>query len=182
MELYEQYQHRLTGDWSDIQGHMEFLYTSALERPVMVELGVRSGNSTCALLAAVEKNGLGSLWSVDISEPDVPESWYALKYWHLLVCDDTSTNARLWLPSAIDLLFIDTSHTVAQTLMELELYVPRVRPGGLVLLHDTEWLYPDVQLSGPIGDVAKALDEYCAKTERSWYNRPGSYGMGVIAL
>jgi predicted O-methyltransferase YrrM len=41
------------------------------------------------------------------------------------------------LPRAIDLLFIDTSHEYGPTLAEIETYLPRLAPGGLVALHDS---------------------------------------------
>lgn len=179
-----EYDHRLTGFWSDIQGHMPFLKETAesYDRPVIIELGVRSGQSTSALLAGIAGNG-GELWSCDIDQPSVPEHWRDLPEWHLLVADDLSPEAQAWLPAQCDVLFIDTSHTVEQTLGELRAYVPRVKPGGIVLLHDTEWApQGDEQLAEPGGPVAEALNTYCAETGRSWVNRAGSYGMGVLKV
>ena len=184
-----EYEHRLTGFWSDIQGHMPFLKETAegYAEPVIIELGVRSGQSTSAFLAGIAGNG-GGLWSCDIDQPSVPDHWHGLPQWHLLVADDLSPAAQAWLPAQCDVLFIDTSHTVEQTLGELRTYVPRVRKrnpegreGGVVLLHDTEWApQGDEQLAEPGGPVAEALDVYCAETGRSWVNRAGSYGLGII--
>ena len=178
-----EYDHRLNGFWSDIQGHMPFLRETiaAYDKPVGIELGVRSGQSTSAFLAGIAGNG-GQLWSVDIDEPQVPPHWRDLPEWHLLVADDLSPQAQAWLPAQCDVLFIDTSHTVEQTMAELRLYVPRVKPGGVVLLHDTEWKEPGTMLDAPGGWVTQALDAYCKETGLSWVNRTGSYGMGVIRL
>jgi predicted O-methyltransferase YrrM len=178
-----EYEHRLTGFWSDIQGHMQFLKETAAgySKPVIIELGVRSGQSTSAFLAGIAGNG-GELWSCDVDQPSVPEHWHDLPEWHLLVADDLSPEAQAWLPAQCDVLFVDTSHTVEQTLGELRAYVPRVRPGGVVLLHDTMWADPGEELDEPGGWVAQALDAYCAETGRSWVNRTGSYGMGVVRL
>jgi hypothetical protein len=77
-------------------------------------------------------------------------------------------------------LFIDTSHTVEQTLGELRTYVPRIRPGGVALFHDTEWREPSEMLDEPGGWVKEALDIYCAEAGLEWENRSGSYGMGII--
>lgn len=41
------------------------------------------------------------------------------------------------LPSAIDLLFIDTSHAYQPTLDEIATYVSRLSPKGLIALHDS---------------------------------------------
>ncbi len=176
-----EYDHRLNGFWSDIQGHMSFLKEAAesYDKPVIIELGVRSGQSTSAFLAGIAGNG-GELWSCDIDQPSVPDHWHGLPQWHLLVADDLGAEAQAWLPAQCDVLFVDTSHTVEQTRRELETYVPRVKPGGVVLMHDTEWQAPGTMLDAPGGWVTEALNAYCAETGLSWANRTGSYGLGVI--
>mgnify|MGYP000157936475 FL=1 len=64
MSLYQRYlQHCATQ--SDIQHHLPLLYASA--HGVVVELGTRTGVSTCALLAGVERRG-GHVWSIDIDD------------------------------------------------------------------------------------------------------------------
>lgn len=169
--------------WSDIQGHLEFMReaVAGYAEPVVIELGVRSGNSTSAFLAGAAGNG-GHLWSADRNPPDVPASWRDLPQWHFLQSDDMHPAAAQWLPAACDVLFIDTSHAYEHTLAELRLYVPRVRAGGMVLMHDTHWSAGDGELEDPAGPVARALDEFCAGAGLSWEDRPGSYGMGVIRL
>jgi predicted O-methyltransferase YrrM len=176
-----EYEHRLSF-WSDIGGHMPFLRQTAesYAEPVIIELGVRSGQSMSAFLAGIQGNG-GRLWSVDCDPPQVPAHWHDLPEWRFLQADDVGAQAREWLPQACDLLFIDTSHEFRHTVTELFLHVPRVKPGGIVLLHDTEWAPDgDEQMAEPGGPVAEALDVYCAGTGLSWVNRAGSYGMGVL--
>jgi len=41
------------------------------------------------------------------------------------------------LPKTIDLLFIDTSHEYRDTLNEIAAYLPKLAPGGLIVLHDS---------------------------------------------
>jgi predicted O-methyltransferase YrrM len=158
----------------DIKAQMPVLYAWArLPGVRIIELGVRGGNSTAALLAGLEHSG-GELWSVDIAEPGTPAEWNGLPFWHLLVADDTSPEAVAFCPGDVDVLFIDTSHYYPHTLQELRLYVPKVKPGGIVLLHDTdraEW-----------PDVGRSLDEYCAETGLTWYNHPWWHGLGVIEV
>lgn len=172
---------------SDMQGHMGFLRETAgsYARPVIAEFGVRSGNSTsCFLAAAGDRDG--QVWSVDIAEPAVPAHWHDLESWHFLQADDISGEAQAWLPPELDVLFIDSSHQYGHTLAELRMYWPRVRAGGVVLLHDTEWeqtgATPDEcrQLGEPGGAVTAALDAWCAETGLTWVNRHGSYGIGII--
>lgn len=179
MNIAEEYKDRLA-EPSDMQGHMEFLRETAAgyRDPVIIELGVRNGKSTASFLAGIAAPG-GHLWSVDVNDPVVPEEWHSLVYWHFLKADDRSEEARAWLPESCDILFIDTDHTLKGTLRELELYVPRVRPGGIVLMHDTE-LESDTEPSRFY--VAEALRIFWAATGLAWENRPGSYGLGVIRI
>lgn len=180
MSITEEYESRLA-EWSDIQGHMPFLRECAAKAQVVIELGTRSGQSTSAFLAGLADSG-GELWSVDKDDAEVPAHWHDFPNWHFLRAGDDSNDAMQWLPLRCDVLFIDTDHTLNHMRRELELYVPRVRLGGLVLLHDTEWEDPAVQLDHPTGEVAQALTAFCEDRGLKWENRPGSYGLGVVRL
>lgn len=180
MSVAEDYMERL-GAWSDIRGHLEFMYKTVIgyRRPRVIELGVRTGVSTCALLAgAIEVQG--KLWSVDVDEPRVPESWLAEPDWTFIRGDDLTGPVIDALPRRCQVLFVDTLHDFDHVLAELAVYMPRLTRDGVALVHDTEWDVGDRQLEGPTGPVARALDDYCARHELTWGNRPGSYGMGVI--
>lgn len=183
MSFVEEYQRRLA-KWSDIQDHLPFLYDTvrSYKSPVVVELGTRSGESTSAFLAALETTG-GLLYSVDLDHPQVPMDWFANPQWTF--CQGNDLDLQAVLPDEINVLFIDTSHTVEQTLAELRAFEPRVAPGGVVLCHDTQWMYPSISLPEPGGPVTQALNIYCKETGLTWVNRasePGFYGMGVIRI
>lgn len=170
--------------WSDIQDHMPALMLAATKHPIIAELGVRAGNSTAALLLGAHW-AKGRVWSVDVNAPDVPQIWHQDPGWRFAQCDSVSAQAQAFLPPLLDLLFIDTSHTYAQTLAELTAYLPRMRDGGVIMCHDTQWDTGDVSLPEPGGPVTQALDDFCARFKLSWRNlrsRPGFYGMGVIDL
>lgn len=164
MTVHEEYERRCREE-SDIAGHLPFLYESVCRFPGarVLELGVRSGNSTAALLAGVERVD-GHLWSVDAARPRVPRHWHRLPFWDFIRGDDLAVS----LPDEFDIVFIDTSHTYEQTRAEIERYAHRVSSGGVILLHDTDL---------PGSGVRQALDEFC-----DWENRPGHYGMGVICV
>ena len=183
--LQAEYERRLR-EPSDIRDHLPVLrqHATGWQFPRVLELGTREGNSTAAFLTAVEKTGW--VWSIDINPPQVPDEWHSLPCWRFLQADDLSPQARAWAPPVVEVLFIDTSHEYAHTLTELRVYGPRVRPGGVILLHDTEygciggehrqWIDPRVS------EVGRAVDAYCRETGLSWVNRPGSYGLGVIKV
>jgi predicted O-methyltransferase YrrM len=190
---------RLAGPWSDIQDHLQFLHDAVLVYPraQVIELGVRSGNSTSALLSAVQETG-GHLWSCDLrgqgewphNSPFPPE-WLELPEWTFLAGDSVSEQVLAQMPAVADVAFMDTSHTFDQQLAELTAYVPRVRPGGVVLVHDTQCVYDPGSgrefraTAEAEGEVARALDAYCELAGLTWVNRhsePTWYGLGVLAV
>ncbi len=168
--------------WSDIQDCLERLYTAAAAYPQVsiLELGVRWGTSTAALLAAAEQAG-GHLWSVDVvitpELEQVRERWLASGHWTFVLGNDLDID---WAGPGFDVLFIDTSHAYDHTLLELRKYVPMVKPGGVVFLHDTKLETPE--LVGPTlpYPVARALDTFCAETGREWAELGAQYGLGKI--
>jgi len=182
MTLAGEFYERLR-NWSDIQGHLHYLQeqTCTYTNPVIIELGTRTGQSTIAFLTGIEMVG-GELWSVDINPPTVPDHWFDIPHWNFLQADDMSAEADNWLPNTADILFLDTSHTYNHTLAELELYVPRVKSGGICFFHDTQFAPPGHDLGEPIGEVARALNNYCSKIGLTWENRAGFYGLGILKV
>jgi cephalosporin hydroxylase len=177
MSTIEEDYARRCGQRSDISLHMPYLHERARGATV-IELGVRTGNSTCAFLAAG-----ADLWSCDINLPDVPDSWgLDLPNWHFVHGPSISVPVVTRLPWRCDLLFVDASHEFADTLAELRVYVPRVRPGGVVLMHDTQLARDGRDLGSPEGPVALALTRFCFEAGLLWSNRPGSFGLGVIEI
>lgn len=141
----------------------------------IVEFGVCHGMSTISFLAALETDRKGCLWSVDIGDPLVPLEWHESRHWQFLKAHDLSSRVQDWLPADIDVLFIDAEHDYGSCKAELDMYVPRVRPGGVVLCHDTD----PVETSGPAG----ALDAYCAEHPGlEWRNKAGCQGLGIMRI
>lgn len=145
-ELFELMRHTPT----DIHGHMDRLRELAAGKFVL-ELGVNTGMSTIAFWAGNPFH----LFSVDINQPrwrpevstpnfcQEDSLTFAQKY-------ENDTTGSLW-----DVVFIDTSHTMRQTVEELKAYEPKVKPGGCLVLHDTE--SPEVALA--IKHFLYVLDE-----------------------
>lgn len=164
-------------EWSDIRGHMEFIYDLVLAEhaQVVVELGVRWGTSTAAFLAAVEATH-GHLWSVDTQLSAAPAVLWQSGLWTFVQGDDLEVADRV--PDEIDICFIDTLHHYEHTGKELRLYGPRSR---ILLLHDTELEHPHgAPRSDPPYPVREALIDYLAETGRNVEWRSGSYGMAVV--
>lgn len=169
-----------------MSNHVPTLYMVAMENncKTIVELGVGEGylgQSTFAFLFAARELG-GHLVSIDIGPCDFTVQEVKriglARYWTFLLGDDLhdqfadvldpKRGAITWkAPDSIDLLFIDTSHTYAQTLAELKKYEQFVKPGGFIILHDINSFPP----------VAEAIHDHFAGRDDivmyEWYNDDG---------
>lgn len=120
----------------DIGEHLYYIHrlATSINAQTIVELGPSRGISTTALLTAVEETG-GIVWSCDVIDPGVfPEVANHPQWTHVLANDLDVVDQ---CPRPIDLLFIDSEHTYDQTVAEMRAYVPLVRSGGYVVMHDT---------------------------------------------
>jgi predicted O-methyltransferase YrrM len=126
----------------------------------------------------------GHLWSFDIESPTVPGLMAGSEYWTFSQYDALGQDALGVAPDELDVLFIDVDpHGFEQTLTILTLWVPRVAPGGVVLLHDTEW--PEGHTGTPgsaTSAVGRALDVYCGMKTLEWRNIGGNNGLGVLRI
>jgi predicted O-methyltransferase YrrM len=207
--LMDDYRERLAipgipdGGPNDLQDEMPYLLGRAEAYPMVriLEIGVRSGQSTATFLAACTRSaGGGHLWSVDMEVPEVPDWWHGCGYWTFALSrsENLLPEAAGW-PGSYHVLFIDGDHTRAGALADLRRFVPYVAPGGVVLVHDTK-LFNASEFGMP-REVTMALDDFCgeyhlaepstdvqrayretAETVRtlSWAERGGYWGLGVI--
>lgn len=111
----------------------------------VVETGVSRGISSRFFLEAMEANGTGRLWSIDL--PPQTEEWRKLAgsavperlrdRWTFL----RGTSRRHLPPllhelGTVDLFIHDSQHTERNMRFELTAAAPHVRPGGLILCDD----------------------------------------------
>ena len=122
---------------SDIYGHLPtlFMLSTEFKSRTIVELGTRGGLSTTAFLLAAKKTG-GHVFSFDIDPCTDAKKQIELlgleEYWTFTQADDLKVP---W-DRTIDHLFIDTSHTFAHTLAELQKFERYVKQGGILTMHD----------------------------------------------
>ena len=165
---------------SDINEHLRHFVELAtrINAHRVIELGVRHGVSTVAWLHAMELTG-GHLWSADRDFPseDGPVRTVPHDRWTFVLGRDDAPETLQALPPICDLVFIDTAHTLAQTMTELELYARRVRSGGYIILHDT--LENAVEPDYP---VRTAIERFTSIRRATWANYPYNNGLGVISL
>lgn len=157
-------------DYPNIHEHLAEIEASA--RGVVLELGSREGASTAALLDGVGVRG-GRVFSVDI-DPAFADSWKGHPLWHFTACDscDVKRLRAEGLPEELDVLFIDSEHTYERAKRELETWAPRVKPGGVIIMHDTE-SFPGVKKA--------AQEVIAAKGWRSEF-RQNCNGLAIIRM
>ena len=152
-------------NWTDIQDHLPLLMESA--RGNCMEIGVRGGVSTSALLYGLEEHG-GHLWSVDINQCQGFEH----PNWTFIQADSTKEQERInaLIPAELELLFVDGDHTYEGALSDLLSFGHRAKK---ILIHDVDC--PDT-----FPGVRRAMEEYAAKVGCGHSTFHGSYGMGMI--
>lgn len=113
----------------------------------VVETGVAHGVTTRFILEAMERNGKGHLWSIDL--PPLEEDWrkqigvavdkrLALRWSYI------KGSSRLRLPKLlahlgqIDLFVHDSLHSERNVRFELDRAWPHLRPGGAVVVDDVD--------------------------------------------
>lgn len=157
--------------------HLLTLYdiTASVISPdkIIVELGVGRGESTAALLAAVNDTG-GHLYGIDIR--DCGGIFDNEPNWTFIRGDDLEIVKEWNRP--IDHLFIDTSHRFEQTIAELRAWSPWIadreygvfKP-GIISLHD-------IHLPGVKRAVETFLEENPKKYNLTVY--PGRFSLGTL--
>lgn len=141
--------------------------------PVVVELGVRSGNSTLAILNALHRINRGRLYSVDIEPCEAAHSmvmeaglynrWYFKLGESVSFADDVAE---------CDIVFIDTSHEYEQTIREIAAWEKRIRANGRMIFHDT------LSTDG----VRWAIDDFMEVSHRKWRRDNIDVGPGLCVL
>ena len=131
-----------TGD-SDRHGITLFALALSIGAKRVLELGVRTGNTTLPFLMAAQETG-GMVYSVDL-DPTTFVCPADLKvYWNF-----TQQDAHAWLHKAcaeqqkFDLIYIDDWHSYEHVKKELEYAEQMTSPSGLIVLHDL--MYTDAQ-------------------------------------
>jgi len=130
-----------------------FFITQLLAPRAVVELGTHKGDSYCAFLqAASQLKPLPRCTAIDTWEGDAesgrygPEVLQELRAYHdprfghfsTLLVSRFEDAISQFDDEGIDLLHIDGCHTYTAVRRDFEMWLPKMSPQGLVLLHDTE--------------------------------------------
>ncbi|WP_176444942.1 class I SAM-dependent methyltransferase [Paenibacillus herberti] len=136
------------------RGHVRFGYdlVANTRPPLVVELGTHYGSSFFSFCQAAKDLSLKGtqLHAVDTWEGDAHSGHYdenvfsmvsrvAERFPHALLNRNTFDDASLQYPDgSIDILHVDGLHTYEAVRHDCEVWMPKLAPGGLLLIHDTE--------------------------------------------
>jgi hypothetical protein len=172
------------GAWTS---HLYFAYdlVAALKPTTLVELGVDRGESYFAFCQSVAENktrtrcfGVDS-WQGDQHAGGYDETTFAQVSAHnranyegfsALIRSRFEEALDSFLRESIDVLHLDGLHTEAAVRYDLEAWLPMLRPGGLLLLHDVDVRTKDF--------AAWKIWAELQKRGRSWTFHDGP-GLGV---
>lgn len=135
----------LEAEQSDIWQHLAALYHFVKQSQRPLELGVRTGNSTVAIMCACTEDNK-PLCSVDITDSS-QEVRERLAHFGLDVClwafipgndisPGTVEQVRQVNPT-FDFILVDTTHTCEHTIQELNSYYQLLEHGGIMAFHDS---------------------------------------------
>ncbi len=140
------------GAWTN---HLHFAYdlVAVLQPRVLVELGVDRGESYFAFCQSVTENETGTrcfgvdTWRGDQHAGGYDETTFGQVSGHnranyeafsTLIRDSFDTAGEQFEPESIDILHIDGLHTETAVRHDFDSWLPKVRPGGVILFHDVD--------------------------------------------
>jgi len=148
------------GTWS---GHLPFAkdLVCSLKPSLLVELGTHYGESYFGFCQAVRECGITCrCFAVDTWQGDEHAGFYGEEVYRevedynqmeyaafsTLVRDTFDQASARFAAESIDLLHIDGLHTYAAVKHDFETWFSKVRPGGVVLLHDVNVRHADFEV------------------------------------
>lgn len=127
----------------------QYAIVRALKPDIVVETGVANGISACYILLAMNANGKGTLYSIDIADgshlpPGKTVGWmmpdWLSSRWQVSLGD-----AKNLLPGllkqlqAIDVFIHDSLHTYEHMMFEYQAAYPFIKDNGFLLSDDAVW-------------------------------------------
>ena len=131
-----------------------------IDKPFILELGVREGVSTKMFLEVCDKNN-GNLISVDILDCSKVSSNPRWKFIHS--SDDNFELINKLLNQKIDILFIDSLHEPNHVRKVFYNYYNFVKTNGLIFIDDVVWL--------PYVEEARKDNEFVENINRLTFNK-----------
>jgi predicted O-methyltransferase YrrM len=124
----------------------------------VVETGTYVGHTAKTISEALTRNGTGHLWTVE-NDPSFTQHYRNMEMSRTTFVDADSPAwcASNDCPSEIDFAFVDSGHPPVR-LKDVQALYPKMREGGLLLVHDVEFYLPDFYAS--LRDILGAAQLY----------------------
>lgn len=137
----------------------------------IVEVGTGQGYSTAWMLLGVNHNKFGSIYTFDntVRRPYVWDK-ADISAERLCLFNTEFKDALEFMPREIDLVFHDAAHRIEMIREDLELLLPRMRVGGMILVHDTNYCRE-------MGDMLKV--DFEARPAWRYEERKEACGLGI---
>jgi predicted O-methyltransferase YrrM len=177
--------HIVFSTWID---HLPFAYdlVAALRPGLLVELGTHKGLSYFTFCQAMKEHAIdGVCYAVDTFEGDDHtakydesvfksvnahnrEHYHGFSYLLRMLFDDALTH---FAAESVDIVHVDGLHTYEAVSEDFANWLPKVRPGGLMLFHDVQARIKDF-------GVWRFWDELRQRHETFTFNH--GFGLGVL--
>lgn len=169
-----------------------YIYIRESKPEVVIETGISSGRSSTTILEALEKNGTGKLYSIDLPKLNntgvtsmvslegnsyrqyIPQGekepgWlvpHELKHRWVKILGDSNVELPKLIPTltTVDIFFHDGDHTDRTMMHEFTLAWPKLPPGGVLFADDVP--------------ASKAFDDFSSKN--NYRNRHVYNGLGIL--
>jgi len=188
LRLQIETEHSLLKGWAELDRVFEIAKIVLEEKPLRCcEIGVFQGKQLIPIALTLKHIGQGQIAGIDpwFCEPCLEgENEANREWWSKLDLDEiyeefaaivfrlglanivATIRARsqdvYWMMNDLDLLSIDGNHSEGVSCRDVELYMPRVKSGGIILFDDTTWASTQKAL-GMVADqceVVKAFDNH----------------------
>lgn len=122
-------------------------FVEAKKPKQIVELGTFRGYSTCWIMAGIYPDAITKIDTYDVwPEGQYGEMWYDRYQFPKENLTFHEVSGGIWkhlkqVPAEIDFLYHDTAHEAAPTKKEMDILLPRIPIGGMVLIDDV--LHPN---------------------------------------
>jgi predicted O-methyltransferase YrrM len=139
---------------------VQYAAIRAFAPDLVIETGVASGVSSSYLLLALQKNGRGTLHSIDLGDPRylpagkspgwiVPD-WLKSK-WVFHIGDSLRLLPQLLQQlGSVDVFIHDSLHTYEHMLWEYRAAFSHIRPGGLLFSDDASWNHAFIEFKAEV--------------------------------
>lgn len=141
------------------------------DRKTGVELGVMNGGTLCAFIQLFDR-----VYGIDLDKKELP---FPLRDQDRYIIGNSKDPEIISQVDDIDFLFIDGDHSYEGVSQDFHLWVPKVRKGGLIALHDIK----GANINGDKYGVKRFWEEIKENyTTEEKYGHDRFYGTGVIWL